>query len=43
MRRMAILDQGAAKLGDKQALGFSQLKLNILFQQSDYDGIEQRN
>ncbi|WP_197530383.1 tetratricopeptide repeat protein [Bythopirellula polymerisocia] len=37
---MAILNQGAAKLGEKQALGFSQLKLNILFQQSDYEGID---
>ncbi len=36
---LAVLEQGAAKLGKNQALGFSQLKLNILFQQSDFDAI----
>lgn len=37
---LAVLEQGAVKLGKNQALGFSQLKLNILFQQSDFDAVK---
>ncbi len=38
---LEVLDQGSAKLGETNSLGFSQLKLNILFQQSDFDAINQ--
>lgn len=39
-KALAVLEQGEKQLGDSQRLAFSQLRLNILFIQEDYDAVK---